>query len=365
MPPEAPSSGDSPRSIRIGNDPSIMLLEATSNPLLDSLSARLTAEGLHVVRVAAVPTSGKGRFATWRSSLTTAACGAWHAIRFRRGSVAFHFLHPSSVIIAALFGVMGRPFAIHLWGSDFVYWRRRNNWLLRFVLRRARFVSLANTQMLEEARTLWGKHVRFRTLRFGLDAIDDLRATPSASDTRTRPDTLQVVMGTNSQVAQQHEDMIQAIESLPEATKRRCNFVFPLSYGDRNNRERVLARLKQASFQHSVLDRMIFGSQLANFRRSTDVLVQIQTHDALSGAMLESLYAGARVITGRWLPYDDLRSQGIDWIEIGRTAELVTALQTALDLSIDVGHNRRIVAQLADWQQVLPTWVAAYADLSQ
>jgi hypothetical protein len=342
-----------------------MLLEATSNPLLDSLSARLKAEGLHVVRVAAVPRPGRGRFAAWRSSLITAMYGAWHAIRFRRGSVAFHFLHPSSVMIATLLAMFGRPYAIHLWGSDFVYWRRRNNWLLRLVLRRARFVSLANTQMLAEARTLWGKQVRFRTLRFGLDAIDDLREPTGSSDANPRTDALQIVMGTNSQVAQQHEDMIQAIESMPETTKRRCSFVFPLNYGDRVNRERVLKRLKQTSFQHSVLDRMIFGRQLADFRRSTHVLVQIQTHDALSGAMLESLYAGARVITGRWLPYDDLRSQGIDWIEIDRTAELVAALQTALDLSIDVGHNRLIVAQLADWQQVLPTWVAAYADLSQ
>jgi hypothetical protein len=261
--------------------------------------------------------------------------------------------------------MIGRPYAIHLWGSDFVYWRRRNNWLLRFVLRRARFVSLANTQMLAEARTLWGKQVWFRTLRFGLDALDGLREATGSSDPNTRPDTLQIVMGTNSQVAQQHEEMIHAIESIPETTKLRCNFVFPLNYGDRDNRERVLTRLKQASFQHSVLDRMLFGSQLVDFRRSTHVLVQIQTHDALSGAMLESLYAGARIITGRWLPYDDLRSQGIDWIEIDRTAELVAALQTVIDRPIDVDHNRLIVAQLADWQQVLPGWVAAYADLSQ
>jgi len=258
-----------------------------------------------------------------------------------------------------------KPFVIHFWGSDFDYWKSRNILILRWVLRRASSVSFANSVLMNQAHRLWGSEVRLTILRFGLDSLDEIDGLPEPRDSQGCPVTedsrlTTVVVGTNSQPAQQHASIIKQLLRLPINLQRRCRFVFPLNYGDRANRLDVLKLLSSATFKHTVLDEMIYGAELARFRQATDVLIQVQLHDALSGAMLESLYAGACVITGSWLPYDDLRHAGVDWLEVDSVTEVGRALHSAIDRTVDTKMNRSIVASLSRWGTVADEWHRHY-----
>jgi hypothetical protein len=195
-----------------------------------------------------------------------------------------------------------------------------------------------------------------------LDAIDALQEGQGSlrRQKRRRAELKTVVVGTNSQRAQQHAAIIQQLAGLPLEFRQQCRFIFPLNYGDRTNRLEVLRLLQSAPFEYEVLDRMIFGAELAEFRQSTDILIQIQRHDALSGAMLESLYAGACVITGRWLPYDDLRMAGVDWIEVESAAGVATALEEAFNRTVDSDRNKRVASSFGRWSLVAEEWLSHY-----
>lgn len=345
--------------------PRILIFAGSRNPLLDQLQRHLTERGLAFSLQSVEPQPAQGRIATWWSVLRAAQNGLWSARSAEFDVASFHFFPPSALLVATTTALTRKPFSVHFWGSDFKYWRTRNNPLLRWVLRRAAFVSFANSALLSEARDLWGSKVRLVTLRFGLDSLDAIDALREGRPGQWRPArqgnrVKTVVVGTNSQPAQQHAAIIEQLSQLPPEVKQRFRFVFPLNYGDRANRREVLRLLSNAPVEHEVLDRMIFGAELAKFRESTDVLIQIQRHDALSGAMLESLYAGACVITGRWLPYDDLRDAGVDWIEVESPAGVAGALQEALDRTVDAERNRRIASSLARWSLVADEWMNHY-----
>lgn len=79
--------------------------------------------------------------------------------------------------------------------------------------------------------------------------------------------------------------------------------------------------------------------------------------------MLESMYAGSRVITGGWLPYDDLRRQGVDWIELDDITDLGESLERALARPLAVDRNREIVRTVACWERLAPQWLEAYRSL--
>lgn len=102
------------------------------------------------------------------------------------------------------------------------------------------------------------------------------------------------------------------------------------------------------------------GQRLADFRLDTDILIQVQKTDAMSGAMLESLYAGAKIITGAWLPYGDLRSLGVDWVEVCEIEDIKYQLPKIINKEIDIQKNREIVAGMARWSNIIPSWENCY-----
>ena len=343
----------------------ILIYAGSRNPLLDQLQRHLSQRGLVFQLQSVEARPAKGRIATWLSVLRVARDGFSDTQKAQYDAASFHFFSPSALLVAAATALSGRPYSVHFWGSDFKYWRSRNNPLLRWVLRRARFVSFANSALLSEARSLWGSEVRLVTLRFGLDSLDAIDALRESRGShglqaRRRAEFKTVVVGTNSQRAQQHAAIIQQLAELPIEVRQRFHFIFPLNYGDRANRLEVLRLLSSAPFEYEVLDRMIFGAELAEFRQSTDILIQIQRHDALSGAMLESLYAGACVITGQWLPYDDLRKAGVDWIEVESASGVAEALNEALNRMVDTDRNERIASSLGRWSLVAEEWLGHY-----
>lgn len=337
----------------------ILIVAGTTNRLLDVLIDHLSWRNWMVQRIQQHANPPLARQIVWGRLLIQAVMDFLGIIKSSPDVTAFHFYGVRSCITSGLLAVMRKRYVVHFWGSDYFYWKYRSNLFLKFALKRAQRVTFANTQMLHEAEKVFGADIRYEVLRFGLEALEliDTHCSLPVPQSASR---VRVVVGTNSQVNQQHLKIIEQLEKIDPATIDKCRFIFPLNYGDRHNREAVLARLKKASFPSEVLDNYIVGKELACFRCDTDILIQLQKTDAMSGAMLETIYAGGKVLTGAWLPYDDLRQAGIQWFEINQIDELPLAFERALNQAIDEKYNREAISKIARWEALAPAWDACY-----
>ena len=334
----------------------ITIIAGTTNRLLDVLIEKLNKYGLIVERIQQNSFSQKSRAWTWINIAFYAFGDCIRALLSRPETVAYHFFGPRSLLSALGLVVFRVPYVIHFWGSDYFYWKSRNNFLLRYVCRNAKAVSFANSQMLVEARGVFGEKINFVMLRFGLEALELIDRSSVTKDTNE----VRVVVGTNSAIGQQHLKIIEALERVDQNQSGEVVYVFPLNYGDKENKGAIIKRLRNSSINYSILEDYILGDDLAQFRICTDILIQVQKTDAMSGAMLESIYAGAKVITGAWLPYGDLRGLGIDWIEVNDVDEISSQLLKLIDKKIDQKKNKEIVAKIARWSDLTPSWLNCY-----
>lgn len=334
----------------------LAIIAGAKNRLLDVLIEKLESNKISVFKIEQEMPPLKWRISFWIAHLVGAITDFCEILRKKRSVVAFHYLTPRSVLLAFLLKTFNVKYIIHFWGGDYYYWEKRDNPILRVVLRNAKYVTFANSQLLDQAKRLWDLR-NCKILRFGLEAIDLI----DESKCNYRGDGLvRVVVGTNCHVNQQHLAIIDAIEKIPKSNIENVVFVFPLNYGYPMNKEVVINRLSLVSFKYEVIEKYMMGKELADFRLSTHLLIQVQKTDALSGAMLETLYAGGKVITGTWLPYSDLRNEGVDWFEVDNVDEITTVLPLALLNEIDRRKNKEIVSQIAHWREQTPMWVECY-----
>ena len=64
---------------------------------------------------------------------------------------------------------------------------------------------------------------------------------------------------------------------------------------------------------------------------ASDVFIHAPVSDALSGTMLELLYASNVVITGSWLPYKTFKAANLSYFEITDFKELSEKLDTVIE----------------------------------
>jgi hypothetical protein len=97
--------------------------------------------------------------------------------------------------------------------------------------------------------------------------------------------------------------------------------------------------------------------ELALSRLATDIFIHVHISDALSGSVLEMLYANTQVITGSWLNYKTFKNANLDYLELQTIDELielftnpVIAKSTASNVN-KVKENFNNAAIIARWHQ--------------
>lgn len=115
----------------------------------------------------------------------------------------------------------------------------------------------------------------------------------------------------------QHEIIIDALKKIGH--KDRVQLMFLLTYGGTQKRKDVLIDIikrELAGFNVRIFDSYMSNEEIAKYRAVTDVYVNIRISDQLASAVIESLYAGAYLISGSWLNYTDLDDLGIVYEKI-------------------------------------------------
>ena len=103
---------------------------------------------------------------------------------------------------------------------------------------------------------------------------------------------------------------------------------------------------------------------VAMLRCCSNIFIQLQPTDMLSGSMLEHLAAGNIVITGKWLPYDILDELNIYMLKIERMEQVSTILLSVIENYLEYTRkcdlNKNIVLNNFRWKTVINKWINVY-----
>ncbi len=252
-----------------------------------------------------------------------------------------------------------RPYAISIWGSDFYRERPFIQRLKAKLYRRALYVRVATEAMGRDVLS------RFPDLdgcievaNFGvelLEEIDLLRGSAKSLVPESERDgRLVLTCGYNGSPAQRHQAILEAISRLSDTQKERIFLYLPLTYGlTPEYRAELIARLQELALPYRLFEQRLSDGDMALLRLETDVVVNIQTTDALCASLTQHLYAGNVLIAGDWLPYEIYPQTGVYYLPTTIEA-LPIHLATCIDGYEQQSHaterNPERLRQWASWQ---------------
>lgn len=248
-----------------------------------------------------------------------------------------------------------------IWCSEFLRADEKIQNRLFRLYRSMDTVSVTNSSLVPRFS---GKNVNIQSLSFGLSilkVIDSLRSdvVKLKQQLGLDPDKYTIVISTNASAGQQHLKIIEQIRRIDDCLAGNYQLVFPMTYGADEVRESVMAAVADLKTSTHIFGEVMSETHLAGLRLATDMLIQVQITDQMSGAMLETLYAGGYVITGAWLPYESLETMGIDWTRISAIEELQSVFCTVMQQGIIKASpcNVPIIAAHFSWPVLQDCWV--------
>lgn len=257
-----------------------------------------------------------------------------------------------------------------LWGSDF--YKVNSSRLRNLFFRRMDAITFTNP-LTENAFRENHNNTFTRTIRFGLPSLDDIKKIKVSDinnfnllDYQFKDDLKLICVGTNGSSNQNHSKIVKELEKIDSKILDNLLFIFPVGYPD-NNDNYILSLeklLKDSNLKHFILDKSFYsGKKLAIYRSLPDILIQLQTTDQFSGAMQEMIFAGVKVITAKWLPYDILDQKGVHYNRIFSFQDIPNALNEALTFPLSNDqkiHNKNVIYQLSSWDNVIKEWNQLY-----
>lgn len=202
-------------------------------------------------------------------------------------------------------------------------------------------------------------------IQFGLDSlnfIDDICKKYSREQVKEElglpPNKVTISIGYCGIPEQQHEKIINEILKLDNEQKAKFCIMLQFMYNtDSLYRKHIIGILKKADIDYKVFDKFLLPPELAKLRYSTDIFINAQTTDALSGSVLESLYAGAKLISAEWLVYPEFEDLGIEYCIFAKFDEIgenLTDVISSQRYSSNLGNQK--LKSLVSWTTCRNKW---------
>lgn len=302
---------------------------------------------------------------------------AWLRVRpqARYDAINVQFVSLGSALLAAKLKSRGTRVLLSFWGSDLFKRSRRFTRLLGLFFGRDTFFSFDSADLLTEFRRVYGRRydARCTVARLGLPLlplIDRAQATQTKADAKRRlgidPDKTVIAVGYNARPYQQHEKVLSALAALPAETKRGVVILLQMTYCKDADTERYIAavcRLAGAGgFAVRLLTEYLSDGEVVDVRLATDIYINAQVTDALSGSVCENLYCGNTLLNAAWLTYTEFTEDPPDCIPFQAFDELPGCVLTALQKGcrVDAAHNRALIYSLRSWEACAAAWDGAF-----
>ena len=292
--------------------------------------------------------------------------------------INIHYLNPLYRYFIKLFRDKTPKLIVTVWGSDFYRVSDKTKIKLKKVFNSCDLITFTNDSMKSDFLSYYGDyHEKVKVCRFGLKVLDVIEEVQSSNDLeelkeeflrRYNIDSKKKIIacGYNSSTGQQHEQIIKAIQMVNNEKLKDVVFLFPMAYGDENNRLKIELLLKDCTFRYKVISDYLEDKEVAMLRIVSDIMINVQTTDQFSGSMQETLFAGNVLINGGWLPYDSFKDAGAFFLEIKELSELHRKIEECIDdldgLKLKSKNNREVIWELSSWRKNGKEWYELYQE---
>lgn len=269
------------------------------------------------------------------------------------------------------------PLVVSIWGSDIFQMAGLDVLAGQLeICERADLIAIHSLEMREIFLAKYGRHLerKIRLADFGLTRMDTI-------DRHRSPETRKLFLlqhgidaskrvlcvGQSGAVRNRHFEILAALKTLPPRHRDQLAIVVPLTYAAE---PAYVAKVEQTAAELGlkihVLKTFMTEDDVARLRICADIMIQVPSTDACSGAMCETLYADNLVIAGAWLPYGMLRRKGVYYREVESVSGIVDDLAWVLDHYDDekkkTEGNRGKIRALLDPENTLDAWVSIYSE---
>jgi len=270
--------------------------------------------------------------------------------------------------------LLKRKYIITIYGSDFYRTSKIIKKIKKALYKYAKAITFTNPLTMKSFVKFYDDfEEKSYVCRFGLktleyiDKIRNINKRELKNKAGFNKDKIIVTCGYNSTIEQQHEKIIENILKLPLEIRKKIQFIFPMTYGDDVNKEKIKNILREANLDYIVLEEFLYGEENALIKLASDIMINLLKTDSFSGSMQEYLYANNIVITGSWLPYNVLDEAGIQHVKIDNIDELSQVLANIIDKGIesfDVSKNPKIISHFSLWENTINSWINVFKNVS-
>ncbi len=202
--------------------------------------------------------------------------------------------------------------------------------------------------------------------RFGLKNLEVLEAHKTSVLRSKKIDytKINLCIGYNGHVSQQHFEIINSLSVLPTHIKEVLNVFVPLTYGlSENYKSQIESELVNSEIKGELILNRFSDDELAEFKLNMDIEINMQVNDALSASITESLYAGTIMLLGEWLNYPefndlDLYYTPVSFENLSATLEkVIVQVVTEHEKS---SHNAQKIYSFFTWTHTIDLWENLY-----
>lgn len=169
---------------------------------------------------------------------------------------------------------------------------------------------------------------------------------------------ISVCVGYNASPAQQHLKVVEQLKKLTEEIKSKIYIIIPAAYGGTKEYISEINSVLQASeIEYGILTEFLNEEEAAALRAATDVFINAQTTDAIAASVMEAYYAGACLISAKWLKYQEFSNWNLEYTTFKSFDELNEALVKCLDAGLDhCNRNRMEIFKKISWNTCKDRW---------
>lgn len=259
---------------------------------------------------------------------------------------------------------------LNVGGSDFYRATMAERDYKKNLIAAADTVTAETKETIQEFRKYYSQDLKCEMgfLPFGIETLKYIKENECVSKNVIKEkfhipyNKIVITCGYNAKEAHQHIKLIEALNSLDESIKEQIICVFPMTYpkGCDNYIRCVREKLEKSELDYVIHREFMGFGEMAQYALISDVMIQVQTTDQLSSTMLEEMYAGSIIITGKWLPYHSLREKGIFFFDVNEISEISGQLERVVmnieKYKKECKKNKEIIWKQSSWEKLAKKW---------
>lgn len=279
------------------------------------------------------------------------------------------FVSIYSILEYRLYHKLSNKVLLTPWGSD--------------VYRMRRFVKPFIQKVYDDADYVSGEEGRFRddfikkfhiplkkivSFDIGSEMVDyilehnDEFSKEKAKQLLGFGDMFIIECGYNASPAQNHRQIISALNNIRKKLPSNVCLIFPMTYsGQQSYLKEIESLLDKTGIKYKIYKSYLSKSDLYLVRRCADVFIHIQTTDANSAAVREYLLTETKILNGSWLRYKELEKEAVPYYLVNNMNSLERDIINCIN-SPRIPQSDKLVRQLRGygWKEQAKKWNAFF-----